>query len=163
MSNSGYDINYVIKAITDYQFGPIITDALFKESKNIDIKYSKNTGRIKHIYVDNELFLNYRPNIGLFTLNLNSARRIIKKTTPPKLRVIVLNEISEFIKEGRNVFNKHVVDLDNKLRPLDEVIVVNELDELLGIGRLMIPISYVRSFKNGIAVNIRKGINKSKI
>ncbi|TFG19004.1 MAG: pseudouridine synthase [Promethearchaeota archaeon] len=163
MSNSDPHIIDIVNAIIDYQFGPIITNVLFEGSKSIQIKYSKNTGRIKHVYVDDELFLNYRPNIGLFTLTLNSAGRIIKKMEPPILRIIVLNEISEFIKEGRNVFNKHVVEVDDNLRPLDEVIVVNQLDELLGIGRLMIPVPYVRSFKNGIAVNIRKGINKSKI
>ena len=163
MSNSDPHIIDIVNAIINYQFSPDITNVLFEGSNSIEIKYSKNTGRIKHIYVDDELFLNYRPNIGLFTLTLNSARRIIKKIEPPILRIIVLNEISEFIKEGRNVFNKHVVDVDDNLRPLDEVIVVNQLDELLGIGRLMIPVPYVRSFKNGIAVNIRKGINKSKI
>jgi len=163
MSNSDPYIMEIVKAIIEYQFSPIITNVLFEGSRNIDIHYSKNTGRIKHIYVDDELFLNYRPNVGLFTLSFNSAKRIIKKTDPPLLRIIVLDEISDFIKEGRNVFNKHVVDIDDSLRPLDEVIVVNQLDELLGIGRLMIPVPYVRSFKNGIAVNIRKGINKSKI
>ena len=114
-------------------------------------------------YVNDDLFLNYRPNIGLFTLSLNAARRIKEKTTPPKLRVIVLDEISEYIREGRNVFNKHVIDIDKNLRPFDEVIVVNQLDELLGIGRLKLPVPYVRSFNNGIAVIVRKGINKSKI
>jgi predicted RNA-binding protein (TIGR00451 family) len=81
----------------------------------------------------------------------------------PNLRVIVLNEISEFIMKGRNVFCKHVVDVDENLRPLDEVIVVNQKDELLGIGKLKIPVPYVKSFKRGIAVNIRKGVYKSKI
>ena len=163
MNNSSYNIIRVIKAITDYQFGSAITNALFEEFPISDIEYSKNTGRIRHIYVNDELYLNYRPNIGLFSLSLIAARRILVKTDPPKLRVIVLNEISEYIKEGRNVFNKHVVDIDNNLRSLDEVIIVNQLDELLGIGRLKLPIPYVRSFNNGIAVIVRKGINKSKI
>jgi predicted RNA-binding protein (TIGR00451 family) len=163
MNNSSFDIIRTIRAITDYQFGPAITNVLFEKSIITDIEYSKNTGRIKHVYVNDELYLNYRPNIGLFTLSLKAALRILEKTNPPKLRVIVLNEISEFIQEGRNVFNKHVVDIDNNLRPLDEVIVVNQLDELLGIGRLKLPVPYVKSFNNGIAVIVRKGINKSKI
>ena len=163
MNKSSHNIIRVIKAITDYQFGAAITNVLFEEFPISDIEYSKNTGRIKHVYVKNELYLNFRPNIGLFSLSLNAARRILEKIKPPKLRVIVLNEISEYIKEGRNVFNKHVIDIDDKLRPLDEVIVVNQLDELLGIGRLKLPVPYVRSLSNGIAVIIRKGINKSKL
>ena len=163
MNFSSYNIIQIIRAITDYQFGPDITKAVFEESTISNIDYSKNTGRMKHVYVNDELFLNYRPNVGLFTLSLNAARRIKEKTTPPKLRVIVLDEISEYIREGRNVFNKHVIDIDKNLRPFDEVIVVNQLDELLGIGRLKLPVPYVRSFNNGIAVIVRKGINKSKI
>ena len=163
MNNSSYNIIRVIKAIADYQFGSVISDVLFEEGTISNIEYSKNTGRIKHVYVNDDLYLNYRPNIGLFTLSLKAARRILEKIDPPRLRVIVLNEISDFIKEGRNVFNKHVIDIDNSLRPLDEVIVVNQFDELLGIGRLKLPVPYVRSFNNGIAVIVRKGINKSKI
>jgi predicted RNA-binding protein (TIGR00451 family) len=88
---------------------------------------------------------------------------IIENISTPRLRIIVLNEISEFIKKGRNVFCKHVVDIDENLRPLDEVIVVNQNDELLAIGRLKLPISYVKSFSSGVAVNVRKGVYKSKI
>ncbi len=163
MNNSSYNIIRIIRAIIDYQFGSPISAALFEESIISNIEYSKNTGRIKHVYVDGDLYLNYRPNIGLFTLSLKAAKRIIEKIDPPTLRVIVLNEISEFIKEGRNVFNKHVIEIDSRLRPLDEVIVVNQLDELLGIGRVKLPVPYVKSFNNGIAVIVRKGINKSKI
>jgi predicted RNA-binding protein (TIGR00451 family) len=109
------------------------------------------------------LLLTLRPTNGFFTLSLFSANKIINGTPSPKLRVIVLNDISEFIKKGRNVFCKHVVDIDESLRPLDEVIVVNQNDELLGHGKLKVPVPYVKSFSNGIAVSIRKGVYKSKI
>ncbi|MHA2268381.1 MAG: PUA domain-containing protein [Promethearchaeota archaeon] len=136
-----------VKAISDYQFGKDITDLLLKDLENIR---------------DN-LILILRPNNGFFTLSINSAHTIITNFKPPKLRVVVLNEISEFIKKGRNVFCKHIIDIDENLRPLDEVIVVNQDDELLAIGRLKLPVMYVKSFSSGIAVNVRKGVYKSKI
>ncbi|MFX0057830.1 MAG: PUA domain-containing protein [Candidatus Hodarchaeota archaeon] len=162
------ELNYLLslrkaKGISDYQFGSQITDILFDNEEKINIEFSKNTGKIKHIRYNNEIILNYRPNNGFFTLTLFSAKKIIENVKTPTLRAIVLTEISEFIKKGRNVFCKHVVDIDNNLRPLDEVIVVNQEDDLLAIGRLMIPIPYVKSFKTGIAINVRKGIYKSKI
>jgi archaeosine-15-forming tRNA-guanine transglycosylase len=40
---------------------------------------------------------------------------------------------------------------------------VNQSGELLAIGKLQIPITYINSFKNGIAIKVRRGINKSKI
>jgi len=152
-----------IKGISDYQFGKKITDILFDEIDQIKLVRSPNTNKIRYVYYDNNLLLTLRPTNGFFTLTLYSARKIINNINPPKLRVIVLNEISEFIKKGRNVFCKHIVEIDEKVRPFDEVIVVNQDDELLGIGKLKVPVSYAKSFSRGIAVNIRKGIYKSKI
>lgn len=152
-----------IKAISDYQFGKIITDVLFYDLENISIERSRSTNKIRYIYYKNDLILTLRPTNGFFTLTFFSANKIIKEIVPPKLRAIVLDEISEFIKKGRNVFCKHLVDIDDGLRPLDEVIVVNQKDELLALGRLKLPVSYVKSFSSGIAIDVRKGIDKSKI
>jgi len=152
-----------IKAISDYQFGKEITDVLFDDLERIHFERSPNTNKIRYIHYRSNLLLTLRPTNGFLTLSLFSAQILTKRIRPPKLRVIVLNDISEFIKKGRNVFCKHVIDIDENLRPLDEVIVVNQDDELLGIGKLKIPVSYVKSFSHGVAVNIRKGIDKSKI
>ncbi|MHA2391039.1 MAG: PUA domain-containing protein [Promethearchaeota archaeon] len=152
-----------VKAISDYQFGKDITDVLFDDMDNIRIERSRSTNKIRYIYYKNDLILTLRPNNGFFTLSIHSANKIIEELAPPKLRVIVLNEISEYIERGRNVFCKHVVDIDEDLRPSDEVIVVNQEDVLLAIGRLKLPVTYVKSFSSGIAINVRKGIDKSKI
>jgi len=161
------DINYLlglrkVKAICDYQFDPEITDILFDNQEEIRLERSKNTNKIRYIYIKDNLLLTLRPNNGFFTLSFFSAKKIISNTTPPKLRAVVSTEISDFIKNGRNVFCKHVIDIDENLRPMDEVIIVDQNDELLAIGRLKIPIAYVKTFKNGVAINVRKGINKSK-
>ncbi len=152
-----------VKAISDYQFGQSITDILFEDENEINFEFSRNTGKIKHVYDKDKLILNLRPTNGFFTLSLYSAIKIIKRIPPLKLRAVVMNEISDFIRKGRNVFCKHVVDIDDNLRTSDEVIVVNQENEILAMGRLMIPVPYVRSFKTGIAVKVRKGIAKSKL
>ena len=152
-----------IQAISDYQFGSDLTRILFDDITNIRFERSPNTDKIRYVFNKNRLLLTLRPNNGFFTLSLLAAEKIIGKTSAPTMRVVVLNEISEYIKQGRNVFCKHVVDVDKNLRPLDETIVVNQDDELLAIGKLKLPVPYVKAFSNGIAVNIRKGIYKSKI
>jgi predicted RNA-binding protein (TIGR00451 family) len=151
-----------VKAIADYQFGIDITDVLFEDIDNIRIEKSKNTNKIRYLYLKNDLMLTLKPTNSLFTLSLFSAKKIIKKTKPPRLRTIILNEVADFIKKGRNVFCKHVIEIDKNLRTSDEVIVVDQNDDLLGIGRLKIPAPYITTFKKGIAINIRKGINRSK-
>ena len=152
-----------VKAISDYQFGQTVTNILFENDNNIHIEFSKKTDKIKHIYYDEKLLLNLRPTNGFFTLSLFSAEKIIKNIPTPRLRGIVMNEISDFIKIGRNVFCKHIIDIDDNLRASDEIIVVNQEDEILAIGKLVLPVPYVRSFKTGIAIKVRKGIGKSKL
>ncbi|MHA1149257.1 MAG: PUA domain-containing protein [Promethearchaeota archaeon] len=151
-----------IKAISDYQFGTKITNILLHNNKNISISYSKNTNRIRYINDGNNLLLTLRPNNGFFTLSFWSAKLILENTSSPIMRVVVQTSISDFIRKGRNVFCKHILDIDENLRPMDEVIVVNEEDELLAIGRLKLPVIYIKALKSGIAINVRKGINKLK-
>jgi len=151
-----------IRAISDYQFGTAITDVLFDNTENFHFIFSKNTGKMKHIYENDSILLNFRPTIGLFTITFHSASKIISELPFPRMRAVVLNEVGEFIRKGRNVFCKHLLEIDASLRPLDEVIIVNQEDEILAIGRLSIPIPYIKAFKTGIAVNVRKG-NKSKL
>jgi len=151
-----------IKGISDYQFGPDITNIIFENEDKIRLEKSRNTNKIRFIYYDEDnLILTLRPTNGFFTLSLFSAEKIIRNTKTPRMRVVILTEVSEFIKKKGNVFCKHVLDVDNKLRPLDEVIVVNQNDELLGIGRLKLPVPYLRSFTSGVAVNVRKGVYKN--
>jgi predicted RNA-binding protein (TIGR00451 family) len=162
MSSNSLDLRKV-KAISDYQFGSSITDILFKNEEAIQIEYSKNTKKIKYIYENEYLLLSFKPTNGFFALSLFAAQKIIKNSQKPYLRAVVLSEISEFIKKGRNVFCKHVVDIDPHLRPLDEVIIVNQEDNLLAVGRLIIPAHYINAFDTGVAIKVRKGIYKSKL
>lgn len=147
------------KAISDYQFGQSVTDLLFEDENEIFFEFSKKTAKIKHVYYKDKLLLNLRPTSGYFTLSLFSADKIINNIPPPKMRAIVLSEISDFIRKGRSVFCKHVVNIDENLRPLDEIIVVNQENEILAIGKLLIPVPYVQSFKTGVAIKVRKGLS----
>ena len=161
------NIDYVlglrkVKAICDYQFDPEICDILFGNIEAIHLERSKNTNKIRYVYLNDNLLLTLRPTNGFFTLSLYSAKKIIDNTIPPKLRAIVPTEISDYIKRGRNVFCKHILDIDENLRPMDEIIVVDQNDELLAIGRLKLPLAYVKTFKYGVAINVRKGIKNSK-
>ena len=75
---------------------------------------------------------------------------------------MVLSEVAEFIKAGKSVFAKHVVRIDPTLHIGDEVIVVDQEDNLLAIGKLALPPHYFPSMQHGSAVKVRKGINALK-
>lgn len=86
----------------------------------------------------------------------------MNKIPSPKFRVCVQTDIQEFIKDGKSVFTKHVVDVDPDLQIGDEVIVVNEENELLAIGKLSLPPKYITQNVDGSCVKVRKGINSLK-
>jgi predicted RNA-binding protein (TIGR00451 family) len=145
----------IIRSIADYQFGQRAGAILFPE--NAVIIYSKNTGRFRHIYFNDTLIANFRANDGMLTLSIHGARLLMKKIPDFEYSVVVLDEISEFPSKGRNIFAKHVIHAGEKIRPGDEVIIVNSKKEVLAVGRSMMNSIEMATFKKGVAVKVRHG------
>ncbi len=146
---------YKIRRMADYQFGTGVGEILFP--CDITIEKSKSTGRIRRIYHQGKLIATIRASDGFIALSIEGARRLIKQLPKPKLRVVVKKEASKFIRKGRNVFAKHVVEVDPEIRSGSEVIVVDEEDNLLAVGRAVLSSVEMMSFKRGVAVRVRRG------
>jgi uncharacterized protein with predicted RNA binding PUA domain len=147
-----------LRKIAQYQFGDDFAAILVPD--DITITISKKTKKVREILLGDNRIATIRPTDGYFSIGLFGAQLILASTKTPKHRVIVQNDVSEFIIEGRNVFAKHVKNVDSTIQPEDEVIVVNEKDELLAIGKAQIPAEYMLAFKKGIAVKVRYGAKK---
>jgi len=100
-----------------------------------------------------------RASDGMFTLKIDGAKLLHDYFKYPKLRVIIENDAIPFIKEGKSVFAKFVLDCDECLRPLDECIIVSKNDELIGVGRCLLNRFEMINFDYGIAVKTRETIN----
>ena len=146
-----------ISAISNMQFGKGSGKALFKGI--IKIVKSKNTGKIRNIYCDGKHILSMRAGDGMFTLKLDGARLLHKSLKYPKLRTVIKEDAVPFIKDGKSVFAKFVVDCDPDLRPFDECLIVNKKDELLAVGNCILNRMEMLSFKYGMAVKIREHIS----
>jgi len=145
-----------LRGIGNFQFGKNVGHVLFPDLVNV-VRSSK-TKRIKLIYYKNELLATLRPTDGHLGLSLAGARRILRKVKNHPSIVVVQSDVSVFIKKGRNVFAKHVVKVDDEIRPQDEVIIVDQKRRLLAVGRAMLSGEEMRSFKSGIAVKVRRGL-----
>jgi uncharacterized protein with predicted RNA binding PUA domain len=75
--------------------------------------------------------------------------------------VTVRNDISDFIKQGGDVFARHVVRAPQDLRPSDEVIVTTQGRELLGVGSALLSGEEMMHFKRGVAIRIRRGTSEA--
>ncbi len=145
-----------IRSIADYQFGKGVGKTLFPE--NVEIVYSKGTGRIRYVYLDGRRLVTLRPTDGLFSLSIEGARRMIGGVESPRMWVKVQKEAAPFVIKGRSVFARHVVDADEEIRPREEVIVVGEEGEVLAVGRAILTGREMKAFKRGVAVKVRRGV-----
>jgi predicted RNA-binding protein (TIGR00451 family) len=148
-----------IRGIANYQFGPGSGSALFPDSVLID--YSRKTGKIRHVRIGDLLVASLRPTDGLFTLTIFGAERLISSNLID-YSVTVMDEVSEFVSQGKNVFAKHVIAAGEKIRPGDEVVVLDQKKRVIGVGRALLTREEMLTFKVGVAVKTRRGKNRDK-
>lgn len=147
-----------VRIMADYQFGEGAGKALFPESCEFII--SPKTGKIRQVTDGGVRIATIKPDSGLLSISVEGARRLKELFPYPRLRVVVDSRVGEFIAKGKNVFAKHVVDVDNSIRANDEVIVVNESDELLATGKAVLSAFEMLEFERGVAVSVRQGVKR---
>lgn len=141
----------------DYQFGRGAGVALFEPFEALEISRTAS-GRPRQIRDDGERLATYRTD-GRFTIGPAGARRLLDAFEPPQLRVVVGDESTPFVREGRNAFAKFVRTVDPALRPGDEALVVEDgSDDLLGVGRAELSGEGMLEFDTGMAVKVRHGV-----
>lgn len=151
----------LVRVRADYQFGAGAGEAL--ASRGLKIETSKKTGKPRYVYdSEGRLLATIRWNDGFLALTIEGAKLLQQRFRQPKLRVVVKNEVRDFIKRGRSVFAKHVVEVDPEVRCGDEVLVVDEEDNLLAVGRATLSSYEMRAFNSGVAVKVRRGVKNER-
>ncbi len=143
-----------IRAVADYQFGRGAGDALFPD--DVRIVHSRNTRRIRHIYLGEDLQATFRPTDGVFTLTICAAKHLIDAKADLNYVVQVSDEAAEFVSQGKNVFAKHVTRAGEAIRPGDEVLITSS-QGVIGVGKALLLAEEMKVFKTGVAVRTRRG------
>ena len=146
-----------IRSVADYQFGKGVGDRLFPE--NVEIVYSKATGRIRYLNLGGKRLATLRPTDGLLSLSITAARLIAEKAAFARCFVTAQKDVSTFIANGGDVIAAHVVKADEGIRAKDEVIVVDD-NRVLAVGRALLSSMEMKAFKTGVAVKVRHGCAK---
>ena len=141
-----------IRSVADYQFGKGVGEKLFPE--NVEIQYSRATGRIRYVNLNGERLATLRPTDGLLSLSV-AASKVLAGIA--ECFVTVRNDVSKFIAEGGDVFAAHVVKADGEIHAKDEVVVIDEDGLVLAVGRASLSASEILAFKTGVAVKVRHG------
>ncbi|NYT07126.1 MAG: pseudouridine synthase [Methanomicrobiales archaeon] len=143
-----------VQVIADYQFGRGAGRALFPEGCEFVLS---RTGRIRQVTFGGKRLVTVRAMDGKLTLGIDGALRLLAVLPPPAYRVVVIDEVAEFIRTGKNTFAKHVVAADPGIRSGDEVMVVTTGDELLATGSAVLSGREMLIFNYGVAVKVRQG------
>jgi len=145
-----------IRSVADYQLGKGAGKALFPD--DVEVVFSRRTGRIRHIYLKRKLLATLRPKDGMFSLTVTGAKRLMKNLKPLRLWVKVQKDAEPFIARGKSVFAKHVFDADGEIRPQEEVVVMGEKGRVLAVGKAVLTGKEMKAFKHGVAVKVRRGV-----
>ena len=149
-----------LRGVANYQLGRFVGEALFPEG--IKITRSPRTGKIKLIFFRKQLLATLRNTDGLLSLNIPGAKRILRKLgdkTP--LKVTIKDGYQDFMRSGRNLFAKHVEKADLKIRPQNEVIIVDQKGKLVAVGKAVLSGYEMLCFNLGVAAKVRRGVNEN--
>lgn len=145
------------RKIADYQFGKGAGRALIPDDARIT--FSRTTGRIRHIHAKGKLLATLRPTDGMFSLTVDGAKRLSQEDHIPDITVEVSRDVAPFIAKGKSVFAKHVTHAGAEIRPCEETIVRNKM-EVLAVGKAILTGGEMMSFRKGVAVRVRRGIDE---
>ncbi|MFB6303204.1 MAG: PUA domain-containing protein [Haloferacaceae archaeon] len=144
-----------LRVVADYQFGAGAGAALFPPDE--DRTMSRSTGgRPRQVHAGGRRLISFGTD-GRFTLGVAGGERLRDALDPPAYRVVVGAESEPHVRDGANAFAKFVREADPRIRPRDEVLVVNGRDELLGVGTTTLAGDAMLDFGTGMAVDVREG------
>lgn len=146
-----------VQVIADFQFGSGAGTALFPEGCRFILS---TTGRIRQVLLDGTRLATVRASDGRLTLGIEGAKRVQEALPAPAYRVVIRDDVAEFIEKGKNAFAKHVVAADPGIRAGDDVLVVGAGDRLLACGAAVISGPEMLAFNYGVAVRVRQGSEK---
>lgn len=144
-----------LRTIADYQFGSGGGEALFQNGAELTITRT-SSGRPRQIKTDEGRLATYGTD-GRFRLGIVGAMRLQTGLGGNRYAVSVGSESEPYVRDGRNVFAKFVASADERIRPRDEVLIVHEDGDVLGVGRAELSGTDMLTFETGMAVKVRHG------
>jgi len=146
-----------ISVMVDYLFGRGVSRALPRSG--FQLTYSRRSGRVKLIHQGGRLFATVKPN-GAMALSLDGAALLSKSPRFKENCVQVNDDVVQFVKGGRSVFNKFVVRAGKNVYPRSEVAIVDGKGRVVGVGMAVLNGAHMTQFKTGVAVKVRAGLGK---
>jgi len=137
-------------------------DALFGQGvskhlpKNIEISFSKRTGRIREVYHNQKLLCTLRIDGGL-AITPFFAQILMKSKKFKENCLEVDQESKPFVEDGRSVFCGHIVWCGKSIRIQSEVPILYK-NRVIAVGKAILSSKMMKTQTRGVAVKVRDSL-----
>jgi len=139
-------------------------DALFGNGvskyvpKNIEVSYSRRTGRMKSVYHRANLLCTLRIDGGL-AITPYFAQMLLKSKKFQDNCLGVSKDAAPFVMDGKSVFCKHVSWCGKNVKIAGDTPVLHE-DEVIAVGKAVLSSEMILSMRRGVAVKVRDSLKR---
>ncbi|MDH5416284.1 MAG: queuine tRNA-ribosyltransferase [Nitrosopumilus sp.] len=146
-----------LKHSLDALFGNGVSKCL---PKNIEMTFSRKTGRIRTVSHEGNLLCTLRIDGGL-AISPYFAQILLKNKTFQENCVEINQDAAPFVMEGKSVFCKHVVWCGNKVRISADTPVLFK-DRVIAVGKAVLSHEMISDFNRGVAIKVRDSLKSPK-
>lgn len=137
-------------------------DALFGNGvsknlpKDIEITFSRKTGRIRTVSHKGKLLCTLRIDGGL-AISPYFAQILLKSKKFRENCVEVNSDAAPFVEDGKSVFSKHVVWCGKNVRISADTPVIFK-DKIIAVGKAVLSYEMISDFNRGVAIKVRDSL-----
>ena len=146
-----------LKQTIDALFGNGVSRQL---PKDIEITFSRKTGRIKSVFYKDDLLCTLRIDGGL-AITPKFAQMLLKSKKFQDNCVEITSDAKPFVEEGYSVFAKHVTWCGKNVKISADTPVLYK-NKVVAVGRAVLSTEMIYDFERGVAVKVRDSL-KSQI
>jgi uncharacterized protein with predicted RNA binding PUA domain len=145
-----------LKHTIDVLFGVGISKYL---PQDIEITFSKKTGRVREVYHNKKLLCTLRIDGGL-AITPHFAQILLKSKKFHQNCVEIDDDSKPFVQEGKSVFCKHVTWAGKNILIGADVPVLFQ-NRVIAVGRAVVNSEMMMTLKRGVAVKVRNSLKPS--
>lgn len=146
-----------LKYTLDALFGSGVSKYL---PKNIEIVFSRKTGRIKTVSEKGKLLCTLRIDGGL-AISPYFAQILLKSKKFKENCLEVNQEAAPFVQDGKSVFCKHVVWCGKNIRIASDTPVLYK-NKVIAVGKAVLSSEMISDFNRGMAVRVRDSLKSHR-
>jgi len=146
-----------LKHTLDALFGSGVSKYL---PKNIEIVFSRKTGRIKTVSEKGKLLCTLRIDGGL-AISPYFAQILLKSKKFKENCLEVNQEATPFVQDGNSVFCKHVIWCGKNIRIASDTPVLYK-NKVIAVGKAVLSSEMISDFNRGMAVRVRDSLKSHR-